>query len=211
MCVRAVVFDLGNVLIHLDPSRAIRAMMRDCPRLLERDIRDFFSRPDLADRYEKGKMTNESFYHYAADSLKCPISYDAFTNAWNGIFTPVRPMIDLLGKLQPVCRLILCSNTNPLHAAYCIRTFAFLSCFETLIFSCEAGLRKPEPAIYRLILEKAGLPPASCVFVDDLPDNVDGAVNAGMKGILFVSHDQLIEELNQLGIAMESVTGESLE
>jgi putative hydrolase of the HAD superfamily len=56
--------------------------------------------------------------------------------------------------------------------------------FDAWVISSEVGLRKPDPAIYELVAERLGLPPAACVFVDDLPGNLKPARALGMATLL---------------------------
>jgi epoxide hydrolase-like predicted phosphatase len=70
--------------------------------------------------------------------------------------------------------------------------------FEVSVISGEVGLRKPEPAIYRLTAERLGVEPAQCVFVDDLPPNVRGAVAVGMVGVHHVDTETTVTELEAL-------------
>lgn len=70
--------------------------------------------------------------------------------------------------------------------------------FDAVVISGEVGLRKPEPAIYRMAADKLGVEPTECVFVDDIGSNVAGAVAVGMVGVHFVSPTQAIDELETL-------------
>lgn len=71
--------------------------------------------------------------------------------------------------------------------------------FEVVIDSCEVGMRKPNPAIYALALEQLGVTdPATAVFLDDAPGNVEGARRAGLHAILFEDPDTALAELDQL-------------
>jgi putative hydrolase of the HAD superfamily len=70
--------------------------------------------------------------------------------------------------------------------------------FETVVDSGFVGMRKPDPRIYALVLERLALPAEACAFVDDLEHNVDGAREAGMHGIVFHDNAQAIAELTAL-------------
>jgi putative hydrolase of the HAD superfamily len=70
--------------------------------------------------------------------------------------------------------------------------------FELVVDSGFVGMRKPEPGIYALTLERLGLPGSACAFVDDLAVNVEAARAAGMHGVLFRDTDQAIAELDEL-------------
>ena len=70
--------------------------------------------------------------------------------------------------------------------------------FDVVVISGEVGLRKPEPAIYELCAQQLNLPPAQCVFVDDLSPNVRGAVAVGMVGVLHRTQHETVRELEPL-------------
>lgn len=70
--------------------------------------------------------------------------------------------------------------------------------FELVVDSAFVGMRKPEPEIYALTLERLGLPAAACAFVDDLEPNVVAAREAGMRGIVYRDTAQAIAELDAL-------------
>ncbi|GAA1215399.1 HAD-IA family hydrolase [Prauserella alba] len=67
--------------------------------------------------------------------------------------------------------------------------------FDDLVFSGEVAVMKPEPEVFLLTAERLGLPPEACVFVDDAPGNVWGAVAAGMVGVRHTSVSETITEL----------------
>ncbi len=71
--------------------------------------------------------------------------------------------------------------------------------FDVVIDSSEVGMRKPNPAIYHLALERlGGIDPGEAVFLDDAPGNVVGAERAGLRAILFDDPDTALRELDQL-------------
>lgn len=73
--------------------------------------------------------------------------------------------------------------------------FGWINDFAVAVFSCEHLLVKPEPAIYRLCLEKLGASPGECLFLDDVPENVQGARAVGVPAIVFRSVDEAAVEL----------------
>ena len=68
------------------------------------------------------------------------------------------------------------------------------------MISADLHLLKPEAAIYQALFDKFDLTPANCIFVDDLPLNVEAAQNAGMQGIVFYDAQQLRSELQKRGV-----------
>ncbi len=70
--------------------------------------------------------------------------------------------------------------------------------FDGIVISGEVGMRKPSPEIYALSAERAGVPADECVFVDDMPVNLDPAVALGMAAVHHVQAEQTITELEAL-------------
>jgi len=77
-------------------------------------------------------------------------------------------------------------------------------CFDTVVISAQVGLMKPDPAIYRLVLDRLGVTPQHAVFIDDMPENVSAAVALGMHGIRFTTRQALLQELEPLLQAPEA-------
>jgi putative hydrolase of the HAD superfamily len=69
--------------------------------------------------------------------------------------------------------------------------------FELVVDSAFVGMRKPDPEIYRLTLDRLGLPAAACLFLDDLDVNVTAARELGMTAIHFQDTDQAITEIDR--------------
>jgi 2-haloacid dehalogenase len=94
------------------------------------------------------------------------------------------------------------AETYPLARA----RFDFLSWFADGIVSGEHGVIKPDPAIYRLIIERHGIDPARAVFIDDLAANAEAARAFGIHAIHFSATDALRAELAELGFLAGSVS-----
>jgi len=74
----------------------------------------------------------------------------------------------------------------------------FPELFDAVVISGEEGMHKPQPEIYRLGCERAGLPPAECVFVDDLRENCEGAEAVGMTAVLHRGSETTLPRLEEL-------------
>ena len=70
--------------------------------------------------------------------------------------------------------------------------------FDVVVISGEVGMRKPEPGIFHLTLDRMALDPGQCVFVDDLPHNITAAAELGITGVRHVSYDATLTELQAL-------------
>lgn len=82
--------------------------------------------------------------------------------------------------------------------------FDFLSWLDDLVISGAVGVIKPDPRIFRILLERNGIAPASAVFIDDVAANAEAASRLGIHGIHFRSPDQLRRELAAVGLLPES-------
>jgi putative hydrolase of the HAD superfamily len=85
---------------------------------------------------------------------------------------------------------------HPPHARRILSEGGLAHCFETIVISGEAGIKKPDPKIFRIALEGTGLRADEVVYVGDTQEDVDGAIAAGIRPILIVRP----EEPNQLRI-----------
>ena len=70
--------------------------------------------------------------------------------------------------------------------------------FDTVVISGEVGMRKPEPAIFELVLHRIGLPAQECVFIDDMAHNIVAAQKVGLAGIVHRTFDETAAELKAL-------------
>jgi len=81
--------------------------------------------------------------------------------------------------------------------------FAFLAeSFRDVVVSAHEGLIKPDPAIYRLCLERNGLAAGDCIFIDDSPHNIAAANEVGIDGIVFTDPETLRNDLSKRGFAL---------
>jgi HAD superfamily hydrolase (TIGR01509 family) len=202
----ALIFDFGNVVAHFDyrkaASRLGGRLGLSGEELLDRLRPLGFS--DLVKSYESGRMTAEAFSKGISGLVGLAITHDEFAAAWSDIFSLNESIAPVLAALKRAgYTLVLGSNTNDLHANQFRRQFAeTLSHFNRLVLSYEVGHVKPSAAFYLACAEAAGADPGDCVFIDDLPENVEGARAAGLVGILYQHTEGLTRDLGALGIEM---------
>ncbi|MDR3632798.1 MAG: HAD family phosphatase [Isosphaeraceae bacterium] len=200
----AIIFDFGNVVAHFDYRRACERYGQRLgitgDAFLER-LRDLgFS--DIVQRYERGALSSRQFAQAVCSLIGLEISYEDFAASWSDIFWLNEPVARLIGLLKRGgYTLVLGSNTNDLHAAQFRQQFAeTLSHFDRLVLSYEVGHSKPSADFYHACAAAAGCSPAGCVFIDDLAENVAGAVAAGLRGIQYRDVSSLVPELRALGV-----------
>ncbi|MBN1688735.1 MAG: HAD family phosphatase [Candidatus Omnitrophica bacterium] len=197
--IKAIVFDLGNVLLNYDILKAARWFHKTCGVSILK-IRKHFFAAETEKAYERGEISTLDFFEYAKQAFKVPIDFESFKNGWNDIFWENDGMDELTGKLSKTYPLYLISNTNEMHFDYIEKKFGILRHFKETFPSHRMGARKPEPKIYAKTIERIGVRPEEMVFIDDVPKFVRGAKKAGMHGIQFRNKKQLIRDLKRLGV-----------
>ena len=108
-------------------------------------------------------------------------------------------VVEIVKELKKKFILAVLSNTYEYHAKLNEKDPRF-RLFDLIIFSHRVGMRKPDREIYKHILKRLNIKPDECIFIDDLPKNVEAAKNMGIKGILFQNAEQLKEDLKKLGV-----------
>lgn len=190
-----LLLDLGQVLIRID-FHNFGDRMQALTGLNAQQLRDAITGDSLAHRYEVGLIDDEGFHQEICRRVKTDIPWDQFVTTWNSIFVeePLLPE-DLVLTLSGKCPLWVVSNTNKIHFDFVFRHFPLLLHFTGFVLSYEVGLAKPDPAIFRFALDKAGVEAGEAVFVDDQAVNVEAARNLGIDAFQFLNSDQFVQEL----------------
>jgi len=109
-------------------------------------------------------------------------------------------MVDLVRRLRPNYRTGLLSNTSERQPERMLEKYHLEGLFDAVVLSAAAGLAKPDPAIYRLAVQRLGTEPETTIFVDDYPPNVAAASEQGLHGLHFTGHADLLVALQGLGV-----------
>lgn len=198
--IRAVVFDLGRVLLSIDPLRPkFAALMRAIGIRPEDAFRVYWREPEVI-AHMTGKATPREFHAALCSRFGLSMEYPEFVDAWCDLFEPVPGMEDIFLRVEERHSIGILSDTDPLHWRKAVEILPWLSRVGKPTLSCEAGFLKPAPEIFREAARNVGAPAESCLFIDDLPDNVRGAQRAGMAGIVFGGAERLRGELELLGV-----------
>lgn len=202
--IRALLFDLGNVLVPVNFIRCREALAEVCVHP-PKEVQRILVASGLPKKYESGEVSSAEFFETTCRLLDMNVSYDKFTEVWGEIFSP-EPLVpdDLLAGLRARHRMILLSNTNDMHFSLAERRYPLLRHFDDFILSYKVGAMKPDARIYQQAIAAAGCPAGECFFIDDLQENVDAAQREGLDAVLFTSLDQLQAELAARGIRSNS-------
>lgn len=202
-----LIFDFGNVVAFFDYGKACEVLGQPIGISGEALLEMARSRnlTAVVQEYESGKITAEDFSKRVCALVDLDVSYEDFAAAWSDIFQLNEPIARLVAWLKRQgYTLVLGSNTNGLHAAQFRRQFApTLAHFDHLVLSHEVGHLKPSADFYLACAAAAGVAPGSCVFIDDLAENVDGAQAAGLSAIQYESVPKLLGDLQALGLDLD--------
>jgi putative hydrolase of the HAD superfamily len=190
---KTLIFDLGNVIIDVDFQKTIDFLKKYEP--VETDGIPFyhsFLKNGFLELLETGHLSMDNYFDQIRRILKKKINEQEIHSAWNAMLLGIpKPRIDLLKLLRIDYKLILLTNTNQLHVEmindYLYAQFKmqnFRSIFDKTYYSYLMGLRKPDAAIYKLVIQENNLNPSETLFIDDLPINIEEANKLGIQGYI---------------------------
>ena len=203
----SIVFDLGNVLVTVHSDR-FEAYLRQ--RGATVDSREQFLARTGADSYEKGQIECDEFLRRVASVIPHPSDKQEIQNRWQDMFSPDNKMLRLLRALRATHRVFILSNTNKMHWNWICDQYSILEEVDGALTSFEAMAMKPEALIFQRCEEQFALGPQRTIFIDDLPQNVDGARSQGWKGIVHRDFDDTVRQLATLGVETLGATTKKL-
>ena len=209
--IRAVIFDIGRVLIRVDVGRAMKDLAAGLSFTPEELWAAIQNDPSWKD-WQEGRMSARDFHLRLTKRLGSQLPFERFTEVWNLALDP-QPLQDvsLFEGLSKRYRLALLSNTDPIHVAYMEPHYDFFRFFPKRIYSCVLGASKPSPLIYREALRACGVAAADAVYVDDVSAYVEAATALGMRGIAYLSPQQLTSDLHAAGIEFSASSSQPRE
>jgi FMN phosphatase YigB (HAD superfamily) len=197
---KAIVFDLGNVLLDFDYGKTVQRIKEKC-KMTERELRKVFSASPLFDRFEHGHM-NPGQYFAEIQRLTCyDGTFEEFAEFFGDIFTEAPEILSWNERLRAakIPRYIL-SNTNDLSIRFIRKRFPFFNQFDGYILSYEHRVMKPATRIYELVEEKAGLRGPDLFYIDDREENIHAALARGWQAVHHVNSAQTVEIARSVGL-----------
>ncbi len=149
---------------------------------------------------ERGEITEASFLDQIAEALEPLLGHRPHMHRFKEIYfealDPNPPMIELMRELKAAgYRMAMLTNNVREWEPLWRSMLAVDEIFETVVDSAFVGCRKPESRIYALTLDRIALPAETCLFVDDVLVNCEGAETAGIRAIHFQHNDQAIADI----------------
>jgi putative hydrolase of the HAD superfamily len=201
--IKAIIFDIGRVLVRLDVQRARKGLAEGLNLTPEELWSAIENDPRWID-WQEGRMSARDWHQNLGNRLGIKMSYEEFRNVWNSALDP-EPILpnSLFESLKKSYTLGLLSNTDVIHVEHLESTYTFFDHFPKRVrtYSCVAGASKPKPLIFREALRACKVRADQAVYIDDIVTYVDAAKGLGMEGIHFQSREQLLRDLREMGIS----------
>jgi 2-haloacid dehalogenase len=195
LATKAVVFDLGGVLIEWDPRHLYRKLLAD-----EAAVEEFLATvctPEWNAELDRGRPFAEGVAELVERHPEHAAAIAAYHERWPEMVAGDIPgTVEVLAELRAAgVPLYALTNWSAETFAITRGRFEFLEWFDGLLVSGEERVTKPDPAIFQLLLDRFGLDPTATVFVDDSEANVAAARRLGFDAIRFTGHEELRREL----------------
>jgi len=206
--IKALLFDLGNVLLPIDLSLTYQAFSQLSPSFSSEEIQSKINNEGLWLGYEAGLLTDDEFRNLLRDKLDLDCSSDEFDHAFSALLLGFPANVySFLQELTASFDLYLLSNTSLIHSRIFLNNQLgpkgenLFGLFKKAYFSYEMGLVKPNPLIYVQVLKENNLKAEEIIFFDDNVANIESASNLGINSILIdptTSFSQISTKINEL-------------
>ena len=188
---KAVIFDMGGVLIDLDVPRCIQAFIDDLDYPQITQIIDPCHQKGIFGDMEEGKVSADEFRAYVLkDARKGATPEDVDKALWN-ILVGIEPYkIPFLKRLAENYDVYMLSNNNPIctpraEVMFEEAGFSMTKDFKKCYISYKLKALKPSAECFHAIMEDIGIPAENMLFIDDSQKNVDGSIAAGLPAVYY--------------------------
>ena len=200
--IETIIFDLGGVLVDWNPEYLYTKIFKDDPNKMDWFLKTVCTtswnmEQDTGRTFEQGsQILIQDYPEYKKEIL---VFYERWEEMLKG---EINDTVLILNSLKELNKVKLYALTNWSAETFPIakRRFGFLQQFEGIVVSGEEKTRKPYSKIYEITLERYGLSPETCLFIDDSIDNVNAAKSLHINALHYTSALQLKSDLNQLGL-----------
>ena len=197
--IRNIVFDLGGVLIDWNPRYLFRKIFKD-----EKKIDWFLSNictMDWNEKQDEGRSLEEATNLLTDLHPEYNAEISAYYNRWEEMLGGV--IISNLKCLHAISNnnrfnVYALTNWSAETFPIALQRYGFLRMFKGILVSGKEGLKKPDPKIYQLLLERYSLTASECLFIDDSLRNIKAAQQMDIQCIHLSENINLMDELNKI-------------
>ena len=194
-----VLFDWGGVIAEFSPERRLAAMSGEW-NLPQARIHERFFASGFSERQDRGQLGAHEAFEWATRELALHCAFDDFRRLWLSAFSLRPGFLELVDRVRVEHRTSLFTNNGRLLRDGLKQWFPGVEeRFDPIFFSCELGALKPEPEVFRAVVDALGCPPGELLLVDDSAPNVAAAARAGWRTIHYQSFPALPAALAATG------------
>lgn len=191
--IKAIIFDLGGVLFT-DGTGKFAKYLEDTYGV-EPSVTRAFLVGDTGDKYYKGLVSVGDFWESFKTSLSVDEDSKSLALKWVDSYDLNQGTLDLIELLSKVYDVYYLSDNVKDRVKATEDKYNFLRHFKDGIFSCDVGMRKPQPKIYDLALEMTKTKPEETIFIDDKESSLAPARDMGLHTVLFTNPDEVENKL----------------
>jgi len=196
MSIRAVIFDLGGVLLYIPEPGVRYAKWEMLLGLQPGELLEILRQSGFIADATIGKLSEQEMVGQLSTLLGLNSQQaNEFLDEHATYFELNRELTEFVERLRPRYKTAILSNAWPDAPKKIEERYHFEEIVDTIIYSCEVGMAKPEPGIYYLACQRLGVLPEEVVFIDDTERNVIGAQCLGIQAVLFQHNAQAIAEM----------------
>jgi FMN phosphatase YigB (HAD superfamily) len=197
---KAVVFDLGNVLLDFDYRRTVKRIQERC-KISPDELFGLLGNSEVFQQFEGGVIQPNEFFNEVQRVACYDGSFEEFAEFFGDVFTESPQMIqwhaDLMRRGVPTYIL---SNTNDLSIRFIRKRFPFFANFTDYVLSYEHRVMKPSTRIYEILEERAGLRGPDLFYVDDREENIRAAAARGWQAVHHLQPQVTLDIARSVGL-----------
>lgn len=210
MVIKHIIFDLGGVLLNINPLYSLSAFA-ELGNTTPSALKVMIKAEQIFEKYDTGVYSDEVFRAELCRILGVYLKDEVIDQAWNSLLLdfPAERVL-MVEQISQNFKVHLLSNTNSIHyksyteSFYNQFGFGFSSLFENEFLSFRMGAHKPDMAIYEQVIKTGNLKAEECLFVDDLIDNAEAAKSMGMNAI-HLSEGMDVTDLFKIGMLAQNL------
>lgn len=195
-----IIFDMGNVLVSYQPQKII-AHYTTNPKDQQCLFEEIFHSVDWL-KFDRGTITKDELAYNISQRIPTHLKHTSFEllNNWYDGIQPIQKMSSIIQTLkEQQYHLFILSNASSDFHKFSHKIPCFNQ-FNGVFLSSDWHMLKPEREIYQAFYQHFQLIPSECFFIDDMPANIEQALNTGMQGFIFRNN---FEQLQQTLVSLK--------
>ncbi len=198
MAIKAVIFDLGGVLVRTEFPE-VRQRLEERLGFTPGTLGQMVWGGEDWELAQTGRISYEEYWRRVGAALGFSTEQEIrdFRREYFSGDRVDEELVRLIRELRPCYRIGLLSNAPDRLGIWLDEEWGIKDLFDSIIYSAKVGVAKPDPSIFHLSLEQLGLTPTEALFIDDFSPNIDAALALGMQAIRFTNTKTLKEELRR--------------